>query len=173
GTDVCRFLAYSLLDGNGVKRARRVQMTADGPISPYVRPLFCESHQPKTKQHDDLLLPVPVDWPPQTGRDRRPHLNAIAHEMWCLDDWFPEQPHACWVIREASDSQPLRESFLLMPASEKSDRPVFSIVLFADSEPRRLIEELSKLFQTSAETVLSSPATLERLDSLCEKVRDW
>ena len=171
--EVRRYLAYSLLDGNGAKRAKRFQQTADGPISPYVRPLTCKLHQPKTKQHDDLLLPAPEGWPP-TYLDRQ-QLKAIhgKHETWCLDDWFPAQPHACWVVREAEDSKPIQESFLLMPASEKSDRPVFFIALFAETEPKRLIAELAKLYQVSPDATLNSPETLERLNSLYEQVRDF
>ncbi len=173
GAEVRRFLAYSLLDGNGAKRARRFQQTADGPISPYVRPLTCKLHQPKTKQHDDLLLPAPVGWAPTYEHDLKYSTSHGTHETWCLDDWFPAQPHACWVVREAEDSKPIQESFLLMPASEKSDRPVFFIALFAETEPKQLIAELAKLYQVSADAVPNSPATLERLNRLYEQVRDF
>jgi hypothetical protein len=67
-----------------------------------------------------------------------------------LDDWFPAQKEACWVIREAEDSRPLQESFLLMSAAEKSDRPVFLIALFAETEPKQLVQELAALYQVSA-----------------------
>ena len=173
GAKVRRFLAYSLLDGNGVKRAKRFQRTADGPISPYVRPLSCKLHQPKTKQHDELLLPVPAGWPRTYTESLREQFDFVPHETWCLDDWFPIQPHACWVIREAEDSKPLMEAFLLMPASEQSDRPVFFIALFAETEPKRLIAELAALYKVSPEAALNSPETLERLNRLYEQVRDF
>ena len=48
GSNVRRFLAYSILDGNGVMRTRRLfQQTADGPISPYIRPLSVIGTSPK------------------------------------------------------------------------------------------------------------------------------
>lgn len=173
GSEVRRFLAYSLLDGNGVKRAKRFQTTGAGPISPYVRPLTCKLHQPKTQQHDDLLLPVPLGWPSGREESEKYKVESISHETWCLDDWFPAQPHTCWVVREAEDSKPLQESFLLMPASEKSDRPVFFIALFAETEPKQLIAELATLYQVSPDAALNSPETMERLNSLFEKVRDF
>lgn len=173
GSEVRRFLAYSLLDGNGGKRAKRFQMTAAGPISPYVRPLTCNLHQPKTQQHDDLLLPVPLGWPSDREESATYKVNSISHEAWCLDDWFSAQPHACWVIREAKDSKPLQESFLLMPATEQSDRPVFSIAVFAETEPKQLIAELATLYQASADAALNSPETMERLNRLYEQVRDY
>ena len=173
GSEVRRFLSYTLLDGNGAKRAKRYQKTADGPISPYIRTLTCKMHQPKTKQHDELLLPAPGVWPP-TYLDRQ-ELTPVhgLNETWCLDDWFPAQPHACWVIREAEDSKPIQESFLLMPASEKSDRPIFFIALFAETEPKHLIAELAKLYQVSPNAVLNSPETLERLNRLYQQVGDF
>ena len=170
GSNVRRFLAYSILDGNGVKRARRFQQTADGPISSYIRPLICDRHQPKIKQHDELLLPSPMAWPPTQWEKR---VDPSPHEEWCLDDWFPAQKDACWVIREAEDSKPLQESFLLMSASEESDRPAFLIALFAETEPKQLVKELAALYKVSADTALNSPETMERLNSLYEKVRDF
>ena len=90
-----------------------------------------------------------------------------------MDDWFPAQKDACWDIREAEDSKPLQESFLLMPASEKSDRPVFFIALFAETEPKQLVRELAALYKVSPDTALNSPATMQRLNALYEKVRDF
>jgi hypothetical protein len=165
-----QFLAYALLDGNGVKRDSHFQKTGDGVLSPYVRPLLCEGHQPKVKQHDELLLPTPLGWPPTYAEWKG---DEDAHEEWCLDDWFPAQPDACWVIREAEDSKPLQESFLLMPAAEPSDRPVFFIALFAETEPMRLVKELAALYQVSPDAALNSPETMERLNALYEKVRDF
>ena len=60
-----------------------------------------------------------------------------------------------------------------MPASEESDRPVFFIALFAETEPKQLIKELAALYKVSADTALNSPETMERLNSLYEKVRDF
>ena len=77
------------------------------------------------------------------------------------------------MIREAEDSKPLQESFLLMPASEESDRPVFFIALFAETEPKQLIKELAKLYKVSPDAALNSPETMQRLNSLYEKVRDF
>lgn len=173
GAEVRSFLAYSLLDGNGAKRAKRFQQTADGPISPYVRPLTCKLHQPKTKQHDDLLLPAPGGWAPTYNHRQQYRTSHEGNEFWCLDDWFPAQPHACWVVREAKDSKPIQESFLLMPASEKSDRPVFFIALFAETEPKRLIAELAALYKVSPDAALNSPETLDRLNRLYEQVRNY
>ncbi len=181
GSNVRRFLAYSFLDGNGVKRERRFQDTTIGPISPYVRPLVCTVHQPRIKQHDELLLPSPSRWPPTRAEFAFPKQEGVpkpagydsAHEEWCLDDWFPAQKEACWVIREAVDSKPLQESFLLMPATEKSDRPVFSIALFAETEPKQLVQELAALYRVPASNALDSPETMERLNSLFEKVRNF
>jgi hypothetical protein len=141
------------------------------PMSPYVRPLVCELHQPKIKQHDELLLPTPLAWPP-TSKDQF-SVETDPHEEWCLDDWFPAQKDCCWVIREAEDSKPLQESFLLMAASEPSDRPVFFIALFAETEPKQLLAELAALYKVSAETALNSAETTQRLNSLYEKVRDF
>lgn len=180
-SNVRRFLAYSLLDGNGVKREKRFQNTTIGPISPYVRPLICDRHQPRIKQHDELLLPAPSRWPPTSReydfpkQERIPKPDAYdsAHEEWCLDDWFPAQKEACWVIREADGSKPLQESFLLMPAVEKSDRPVFFIALFAETEPKQLVQELAGLYNVSAGNALDSPEAMERLNSLYEKVRNF
>ena len=171
GTEVRRFLAYSLLDGSGAKRKNgNDRLTASG-ISPYVRPLICDRHQPRINQHDELLLPTPLGWAPtmQESVDD----NITPHEEWCLDDWFPAQKDACWVIREAEDSKPLQESFLLMPAREPSDRPVFFTALFAETEPKQLIQELAALYQVSPDKALNSPETMQRLQALYEKVRDF
>ena len=150
-----------------------MQQTKDGPISRFVRPLLCELYQPKIKQHDELLLPVPLAWPPTMAEFRRLKIDCEPHEEWCLDDWFPAQKDSCWVIREAEDSKPLQESFLLMPASEKSDRPVFFIALFAETEPKQLVKELAALYKVSPDTALNSPETMQRLNALYEKVRDF
>ncbi len=173
---VHRFLAYSLVDGNGAfKRPPngsrpRFHETADGPITPYVRPLRCERHQPKIKQHDELLLPTPLGWAPRYSERI---VEQKTNEEWCLDDWFPAQKDACWVIREAKDSKPLQESFLLMPANEPSDRPVFFIALFAETEPKQLVQELATLYKVSPDAALNSSETMERLNALYDKVRDF
>ena len=174
GSNVRRFLAYSLLDGNGARRMKISEgVLTSSRISPYVRPLVCDQHQPKIKQHDTLLLPTPMRWPPNLNAWVESHGDNHAHEEWCLDDWFPAQKDACWVIREADDSKPLQESFLLMSASEESDRPVFFVALFAETEPKQLVKELAALYKVSADTALNSPETMERLNSLYEKVRDF
>ena len=90
-----------------------------------------------------------------------------------MDDWFPAQKDACWVIREAEDSKPLQESFLLMPASEPSERPVFFIALFAESEPKQLVKELAALYKVPEDAALNSSETMERLNALYDKVRDF
>ncbi len=167
-----RFLAYALLDGNGGARPRNEKSTYSG-ISAYVRPLICNRHQPKMNQHDELLLPTPLGWPPTEKDLRETKLDKIPHEEWCLDDWFPAQKDACWVIREANDSKPLQESFLLMSASEPSDRPVFFIALFAETEPKQLVHELAVLYKVSPDATLESSDTMERLNALYEKVRDF
>jgi len=163
------FLAYSLIDGNGAKRATTFQDFGSGRLSPYLRPLRCESHQPQIMQHDLLLLPTPIAWPPRSWELK----NINAHEEWCLDDWFPAQQDACWVIRETVESKPLQESFVLMPASEKSDRPVFFISLFAETQPAQLVKELAELYNVADAHALNSPETMERLTSLYEQVRDF
>ncbi|MDB5344620.1 MAG: hypothetical protein JWP89_2997 [Schlesneria sp.] len=170
---VLQFLAYSLLDGNGARRDRNADLLTNSRLSPYVRPLICERHQPRINQHDELLLPTPLGWPPTSKEWSESHIQNDPHEEWCLDDWFPAQKDACWVIREAEDSKPLQESFLLMPASEKSDRPVFFIALFAETEPKQLLKELAALYNVSADKALNSPETMARLNSLYEKVRDF
>jgi len=173
GSNVRRCLAYSLLDGNGPKRPGRFGQAKNGPISPYVRPLICARHQPQIKQHDELLLPTPLGWPPNQNEWGESDIDGDAHEEWCLDDWFPAQREACWVIREAEDSKPLQESFLLMPAEEKSDRPVFFIALFAETEPKQLIKELAALYKVSPDTALNSPETMEWLNTLYQQIRDF
>jgi hypothetical protein len=174
GSNMRRFLAYALLDGNGTRRMKISEgVLTRSRISPYVRPLICEQHQPKIKQHDELLLPTPMAWPPHLNAWVEAQGDNHAHEEWCLDDWFPAQKDACWVIREAVDSKPLQESFLLMPASEHSDRPVFFIALFAETEPRQLIKELAALYNVSPDAALNSPETMERLNALYKKVRDF
>ena len=173
GTEVRRFLAYFLVDGNGAKRAKGSQNSRSGQISPYVRPLSCLRHQPKIIQHDELLLPTPMAWPPTHKARMASQVDYDAHEEWCLDDWFPAQKDACWVIREAEDSKPLQESFLLMPASQPSERPVFFTALFAETEPKQLIQELAALYQVSPDKALNSPETMQRLQALYEKVRDF
>lgn len=174
GSSVRRFLAYALVDGNGVRRIPapiHLQNTALGPVSVLMRPLICERHQPKINQHDELLLPTPLGWAPIVNESSFD--IATAHEEWCLDDWFPAQKDACWVIREAEDSKPLQESFLLMPALEPSERPVFFVSVFAETEPKQLVRELAALHKVSPDKVLNSPETMARLQSLYERVRDF
>ena len=173
GNTVRRFLGYSLVDGNGACRSHPNDLTTDG-ISSFVRPLICSRHEPKIDQHDELLLPAPKWW--RTTRLRPAEIGGYeirAREDWCLDDWFPAQKDACWVIRESEDSKPLTESFLLAPASEKSDRPVFFIALFAETEPKQLVKELATLYKVSPDVALNSPEIMARLNSLYEKVRDF
>ena len=88
-----------------------------------------------------------------------------------FDDWFPTQPEACWVVREAEDSQPLQESFLLLPAEEASVRPVFFVAVFADTEPDRLVKELSALHQVPPDKVLASAETMAHLWSLYDHLQ--
>jgi len=173
GSDVRRFVAYSLLDGNGARRwppGEIYKRPASDRISPYVRPLRCERHQPKIQQHDELLLPTPLGWAPTILESNR---EQKTNEEWCLDDWFPAQKDACWVIREAKDSKPLQESFLLMPANEPSDRPVFFIALFAETEPKQLVQELATLYKVSPDAALNSSDMMERLNALYEKLRNF
>jgi hypothetical protein len=172
-SSVRRFLSYSLVDGNGARRDRNGDLLTNSRLSPYVRPLICEQHQPRINQHDELLLPTPLAWPSSSKAWSELDIQEDPHEEWCLDDWFPTQKDACWVIREAEDSKPLQESFLLMPAIEKSERPVFFIALFAETEPKQLLKELAALYNVSADKALNSPETMERLNSLYEKVRDF
>lgn len=172
GEDSRQFLAYALIDGNGAARDGANHVTSSG-ISCFVRPLTCAQHQPKVQQHDELLLPTPKGWPPNLRAASEVRLDRVPHEEWCLDDWFPAQKDACWVIREAKDSKPLQESFLLMPAREASDRPVFFIALFAETEPRQLVSELAALYKVSSDAALSSPETMQRLNSLYEAVLDF
>lgn len=171
-----QFLGYSLVDGNGGMRPIKYLMTSDGPVSPYARPLLCDQHQPKIRQHDELLLPTPLPWPPMEKVYSWSLENFSpyhGHEEWCLDDWFPAQTDSCWVIREAKDSRPLQESFLLMPASEESDRPAFVIALFAETEPRQLVTELAALFKVSPDATFNSPEAMSQLNSLYWQVRDF
>lgn len=168
GSSVRHFLAYFLLDGNGARRERGNDLLTTSRISPYVRPLTCDRHQPGIKQHDMLLLPTPLSWSHDEWR-----VQENAHEEWCLDDWFPAQKDACWVIRETAESRPLQESFVLMPAREASDRPIYFISLFAETKPSQLAQELASLHGVSADEALNSPETMERLNSLYEKVRDF
>jgi hypothetical protein len=173
GKDVCRFLSYPLIDGNGAWRDDNPDELPVNPISSFVRPLTCTQHHPRILQHDQLLLPTPLGWPATESEATNRRVPIMPNEDWCLDDWFPAQKDACWVIREAEDSKPLQESFLLMPASEKSDRPVFFIALFAETEPKQLLTELAALYNVSADKALNSPETMARLNSLYEKIRDF
>ncbi len=174
GNDDRRFLGYSLLDGNGAERQRfRGLVTPDG-LAPYTRPLSCDQHQPKIDRHDELLLPTPLAWAPTYDDMKKSKIQCYGpHEEWCMDDWFPAQKAACWVIRETADSKPLQESFALMPASQNSDLPVFFVALFAETEPKQLVQELAVLYQVSAEATLNSPEAMQRLETLYEKVREF
>ncbi len=168
-TSTREFLAYALVDGSGAKRENFFLKYAGGLVSPYMRPLICDRHQPRIKQHDLLLMPTPLAWPERVTD--KEFLGS--HEEWCLDDWFPAQEEACWVIREAEDSKPLQESFLLMPAEEASDRPVFFVAVFAETEPKRLVKELSALHLVSPDKILSSAEVMARLQELYEDVRTF
>lgn len=163
------FLAYALVDGSGAKRENFFLKYAGGLVSPYMRPLICERHQPRIEQHDLLLMPTPLEWPERVT-DKE---FTGTHEEWCFDDWFPAQPEACWVIREAKDSKPLQESFLLMPAEEASDRPIFFVAVFAETGPERLVKELSTLHMVSPDKILSSGEAMARLQELYEHVRTF
>jgi len=165
--NVRRFLAFALVDGNGALR-----IGGSGESS-FVRPLECALHQPKCGEYSELLLPTPLIWAATEKEMVQNETDFSPCEDWCLDDWFPAQKDACWVIREAKDSKPLQESFLLMPASEKSDRPVFFIALFAETEPKQLIKELAALYKVSPDKALNSPETIQQLQTLYEKVRDF
>ena len=170
GSRTEQFLAYALIDGNGARRndlIRGFQMSDLGEVSPYLRPLSYNAHQPRINQHDLLLLPVPIGWPPRSGD--RVH-SQDSYEEWSFDDWFPAQPDACWVIRETADSKPLQESFVLMPAREESELPVFLIVLFAETEPAQLVRELAALHEVEAESLLNSEEEMGRLRRLYEEV---
>jgi hypothetical protein len=160
------FLAYALLDGTGVLRSE--------PPG-FWRPLVCPAYEPHKTVPWDLLLPTPKAWPSTIG-DLHDMAAAdpsvlFPNMEWCLDDWFPEQPDACWVVREAEDSKPLQESFLLMPAREKSDRPLFLISLFAETEPEQLVEELAAVHGVPAKPVLESPEAMSRLEELYARVK--
>ena len=62
----------------------------------------------------------------------------------------------------------------LMPASEKSDRPLFFIALFAEPEPKPLIKELvAALYEVSPDKALNSLETMEKLNALSPKVKDF
>lgn len=162
------FLAYALVDGNGCFRRSHRE-----PLGSFIRPLTCAGYHLSKRTPDSLLLPTPLIWAP-TGDEMLSNLtDRYPFEDWCLDDWFPAQKDACWVLREAEDSKPLQESFVLMPASEKSDRPVFFIALFAETEPKQLIKELAALYKVSPDKALNSPETMARLQALYEKVRDF
>ncbi|MEJ7591979.1 MAG: hypothetical protein WKF77_10550 [Planctomycetaceae bacterium] len=170
GSSTEQFLAYAVIDGNGARRIRlnqTFQMSDLGEVSPYLRPLICEGHQPRINQHDLLLLPVPIGWPPSSRhRVRTQH----PHEEWSFDDWFPAQQDACWVIRETAESSPLKEAFVLMPAREESELPAFLIVLFAETEPAHLVRELASLYKVSAESLLTSEEKMGHLRHLYERV---
>lgn len=170
GDDVHRFLAYVLVDGNGPIRERS-RLTSDR-VSSFVRPLKCSKHQPRIRQHDLLLLPTPTEWPPTHQAASKARVDRCPHEDWCLDDWFHAQPDACWVLRLAEDSKPLQESFLLMPASEKSDRSVFLIVVFAETAPKQLITELAALYNVPSAPVLDSNETMRQISLLYKAVSE-
>jgi hypothetical protein len=169
GAESRQFLAYTLVDGAGAKRLGTYMKHAGGLASPYLRPLRCASHQPRISHHDLLLLPTPITWPSTPDEFMKSKLSG-PHEEWCFDDWFPAQPEACWVIREAEDSKPLMESFLLMPAEEPSDRPVFFVAVFAETEPVRLVKELAALYRVSPDEVLESNETMAHLTKLYEQL---
>jgi hypothetical protein len=150
-------LAYALVDGNGARR----EEPAEG-VSPWVRPLTCKQHQPKTGQHDNLLLPVPLKW----GNG-----HSGPHESWVMDEWFSRQPQGCWTIREGRDSQPLTESFLLEPASRENKQPLHAVVIFADTPVKRLIEELSQVSELRADSGVMDEV-LKRLEQSYSRLRN-
>lgn len=162
------FLAYALVDGNGCLRPDR--RDAEGT---FVRPLSSSDHPSQSEGHDALLLPTPLIWAPTFDEMLEHRTDLYPCEDWCLDDWFAAEKDACWVIREAADSKPLLESFLLMPAREKSDRPVFFVALFAETEPEQLVKELAALYKVTPDRALKSPETMARLNVLYERIRDF
>lgn len=168
GEDERRFLAHVLCDGNGARRARWLRDLPDDATSLYVRPLTCEQYSPRIQKHSLLLLPTPLDWP--KGRDGSTD-QWDPHEEWCFDDWFARQDHSCWVLREAPDSKPLRETFVLMPAIQSSELPIFSIYVFVETAPEKLVKELSVLFRTDAKAVLAKPGKLRALRRLHDQLR--
>lgn len=174
GSNTRRFLAYALVDGNGGLRTQDLhQQTALGLVSPYMRPLTCPPHQPRVLQHDLLLMPSPIVWATTAAECWAFELvNQGSYEMWCLDDWFPAQEDAVWVIRETPDSKPLLESFELLPARTKSDNPVFLIAVFAETPPSQLIREFAALQGVSASHVLDSVEKMRELESHYRAVRD-
>ena len=174
GEETRTFLAYSLVDGNGLlgRKNDPVDATA-GKVSKVVRRLVCERHQPRIGDHDELLLPGPLGWAPTEKQKWKYKLDDNPHEEWCLDDWFPAQHDACWVLREAEDSVPLQESFLLMSATESSDLPVFFIALFGETQPAQLVTELATLYRVSPDAVLQSPEVMRPLESLYQAICDF
>ena len=61
-----------------------------------------------------------------------------------------------------------------MPASEKSDRPIFFIALSAEPEPKPLIKKLvAALYKVSPDKALKSLETMEKLNALSPKVKDF
>lgn len=174
GSETRRFLAFALIDGNGGLRTKDLyQQTDPGLVSPYLRPLKCSHHQPRIKQHDLLLMPGPLVWPSTAVEYRKCGLEGLeSYEMWCLDDWFPAQQDAVWVIRETAESQPLKEAFEPMPAREKSDNPIFLVAVFAETPPAQLLQELAALKGGSAKDVLDSPEKMKELESAYQAVRN-
>ncbi len=61
----------------------------------------------------------------------------------------------------------------LIPSSEKSDRPLFFIALFVETEPKQLIKELAALYKFSPDKALKSLETMEKLNALSPKVKDF
>ena len=94
-------------------------------------------------------------------------------EDWCLDEWFAEQENSVWALREAKDSEPGRESFLLLPSTEKSERPLYLIACFIDTEPKQLLKELAAVYNVSADQALNSPETMAKLTDLYEKLHNF
>lgn len=172
GATTKRFLAYSLVDGAGAIRDEagvNCVKYAGGWVSPFMRPLSCARYQPRALHHDLLLIPTPIEWPVRVA-----DLGLLAvHEEWCFDGWFPAQAEACWVIREAENSKPLQESFLLMPAEEPSDRPVFFAAVFIETEPERLVKELAALHRVSPKEVLESTEKMAHLKELYDRLKSF
>jgi hypothetical protein len=144
-------VAYALVDGNGGQREQ-----LDERVSPFVRPLKCPLHQPKTGPHDLLLLSTPIDW---KGQPVRPY------EDWALDEWFGQQKTGCWVLREAEDSKPLQESFLLLSGSEESVRPPYQIIVFPETPPEQLIRELAAVYRVTENVAKISAESMKELET--------
>ncbi len=108
--------------------------------------------------------PTPRDWSRSSGNPE---------EDWTLDEWFGEQEFGCWVLREAEDSLPMQESFLLLPAAEQSSRPVHLMCVFTETPPDRLIRELEAAFGLASDTVQVSDEDLQELNMMYQQLLEF